>query len=239
MPVSHASASGPAAMSSARSKLASFFSGDIEDPLDEFLHEELTDNKKIYQKVETVIRYVDPSQRDLRKSLEGFINRDWDDLCRDLRDEYVDPTPQGRYSEQKLLDLTTGNKTTLVQMEDEWDVIKYYRNFNVLSKPLLDHFPRAAFLTLSIRYPSRSIGQAPRWPPTLTKHQTAPPAPSAPQPWSAQAQAPVPTSAPPPVTSSASLSMEPMPILSHLSPMLIAPNWMGEMRTPTRVDKVR
>jgi len=137
--MSHATAR-PAAMPSAHSKLAPFFSGNIEDPIEEFLqeYEELADNHGLNnrQKVETVIQYVDPSQRDLWKSLEGFSNRHWNDLCCDLHDEYIDPTLQGRYSKQKLIDLT--NNTALVQMEDEGDVIKYYRNFNVLSKPLLD-----------------------------------------------------------------------------------------------------
>lgn len=127
-------------MPSTRSKLAPLFTGDIEDPIEEFLqeYEELADNYRLThrQKVETVVRYIDPSQRDLWKSLDGFINRDWHDLCRDLREEYIDPTPQGRYSKQKLIDLT--NKTARLRMEDEGDVLKYYRDFNRLSRPLLD-----------------------------------------------------------------------------------------------------
>ena len=86
--------------------------------------------------METIIRYVDPSQCDIWRSLEGFINRDWDDLCHDLHDEYVHPTPQGCYSKQKLQDLAS--KTAALQMEDEGDVLKYYWDFNRLSKPLLD-----------------------------------------------------------------------------------------------------
>ena len=88
-------------MPSARSQLAPFFSGDIEDPIEEFLQEydELADSHELNsrQKVETIIWYINPSQHDIWRSLKGFINRDWHDLCHDLRDEYVNPTPQGRY----------------------------------------------------------------------------------------------------------------------------------------------
>jgi hypothetical protein len=127
-------------MPSARSKHAPSFSGDIDETIEDFLqeYEELADSCNLTnrQKVETIIRYVDPSQRDLWKSLQGFIDHDWDDLCRDLCHEYVNPTPQGRYSKQKLLDLT--NRSSGARMEDEGDVIRYYRAFNLLSKPLLD-----------------------------------------------------------------------------------------------------
>src|SRR6266850_2016685 len=132
--------SGPATMPSARSKTAPFFSGNIDNPIEDFLqeYEELADSYRLNsrQKVETVIQYVAQSQRDIWKSLEGYINHDWVDLCCDLRDEYVDPTPQGRYSKQKLQDYT--NRRARHQIEDEEDVLKYYRVFNRLSKPLLD-----------------------------------------------------------------------------------------------------
>jgi len=127
-------------MPSARSKTTPFFSGNIDNPIEDFLqeYEELANSYRLNsrQKVETVIRYVAQSQRDIWKSLEGYINRDWVDLCHDLRDEYVDPTPQGRYSKQKLQDYT--NRRARHQIEDEEDVLKYYRVFNRLSKPLLD-----------------------------------------------------------------------------------------------------
>src|SRR6266850_6962092 len=132
--------SGPATMPSARSKTAPFFSGNIDNPIEDFLqeYEELADSYRLNsrQKVETVIQYVAQSQRDIWKSLEGYINHDWVDLCCDLCDEYIDPTLQGRYSKQKLQDYT--NKRARHQIEDEEDVLKYYRIFNRLSKPLLD-----------------------------------------------------------------------------------------------------
>jgi hypothetical protein len=69
--------------------------------------------------------------------LPGYTHCDWDDLCDDLREEYVDPTPQGRYSKQKLQDFTSHTACTLIA--DEQAVLKYYRSFNKLSKPLLDY----------------------------------------------------------------------------------------------------
>jgi hypothetical protein len=127
-------------MPTPRSKLAPYFTGDIEEPIGEFLqeYEELADSNGLTsrQKVETVVRYVNPTERDLWRSLPGYTRRDWDDLCDDLREEYVDPTPQGRYSKQKLQDFASRTARTL--MADEQAVLKYYRSFNKLSKPLLD-----------------------------------------------------------------------------------------------------
>jgi hypothetical protein len=74
-----------------------------------------------------IIWYIDPSQHDLWKYLEGYITCDWNDLCLDLHQEYIDPTPQGQYSKQKLLEFT--GKTSNLQMEDKGDIIKYYRSF--------------------------------------------------------------------------------------------------------------
>jgi len=117
-----------------------FFSGNINDLIEDFLQEynELADSYRLSsrQKVETVIWYIAQSQRDIWKSLEGYVNCDWSDLCRNLRDEYVNPTPQGRYSKQKLQDYT--NRRARHQIKDKEDVLKYYRVFNRLSKPLLD-----------------------------------------------------------------------------------------------------
>jgi hypothetical protein len=127
-------------MPTPRSKLALYFTGDIEEPISEFLqeYEELADSNGLtsHQKVETVVRYVNPTECDLWQSLSGYISRDWDNLCDDLCEEYVDPTPQGQYSKQKLQDFTSS--TARVLMMDEQAVLKYYRTFNKLSKPLLN-----------------------------------------------------------------------------------------------------
>jgi hypothetical protein len=127
-------------MSTPWSKLALYFTGDIKEPISKFLqeYEELADSNGLtsHQKVETVMRYVNPTECNLWQSLPGYICRDWDDLCDNLCEEYVDPTPQGRYSKQKLLDFASC--TARILMADKQVVLKYYWAFNKLSKPLLN-----------------------------------------------------------------------------------------------------
>ena len=131
---------GVSAMPSPRSKTALCFSGEIHVPIEDFLkeYEELADGCRLtqWQKVETVIRYVSTSQHHIWTSLAGFAARDWNDLCRDLRKEYISPSTQGRYSKRKLVELA--NRSAELPMEEEADVINYHRDFNTLSKPLIE-----------------------------------------------------------------------------------------------------
>jgi len=130
---------GVAAMPSARSKTVPYFSGEIDTPIEDFLeeYEELADSCRLTdrQKVETVIRYVNTSQRHIWKTLPSFARHDWDEFCRDLHKEYISPSTQGLYSKQKLVELT--NNSARLPMEEQTDVINYHRDFNTLSKPLL------------------------------------------------------------------------------------------------------
>ena len=127
-------------MPSARSRLAPHFSGDIDHPIEEFLqeYEELVDIHGLTeaQKGTTVIRYVDTSQRHIWRSLPGFIDQDWIDLCDQLREEYVSPTAESKFSKQKLVKFV--DKSARKRMRDEADVISYHRQFNASSKVLLD-----------------------------------------------------------------------------------------------------
>jgi hypothetical protein len=138
--MSHPTTSGVAAMPTPQSKLAPYFTGDIKEPISKFLqeYEELADSNGLTsrQKVETVVRYINPTECDLWQSLPGYICHDWDNLCDNLCEEYINPTLQGRYSKQKLLDFASC--TTQILMADEQAVLKYYQAFNKLSKPLLD-----------------------------------------------------------------------------------------------------
>ena len=84
----------------------------------------------------TVIRYVDNSQRHIWKSLPGFIDQDWLDLCDQLCKEYMSPTAEGKFSKQKLVKFV--DKSARKRMRDEADVISYHRQFNASSKVLLD-----------------------------------------------------------------------------------------------------
>ena len=83
-----------------------------------------------------VIRYIDRSQRHVWQALPGYIDHDWDDFCDELCEEYVNPTTEGQFSKQKLLDFT--NKYTRKRMGDKTDVINYQHKFNSLGKTLLD-----------------------------------------------------------------------------------------------------
>jgi len=126
-------------MLSAQSKLALHFSGEIEHPIEDFLeeYEELADNCRLsnLQKVETVIQYVDHSQRHIWQSLPGYINHNWDDFHDDLCEEYVTPSAENQFSRQKLAEFA--NKYTRRYMNDKTDIINYQRQFNNLTKVLV------------------------------------------------------------------------------------------------------
>ena len=126
-------------MPSVRSRLAPRFTGNIDQPIEDFLeeYEELADKCGLtsLQKVETVIRYVDRSQRHIWQNLPGYIARDWLDFRNKLCDEYVSPTPKGQFLRQKLINFAT--KYAWKCMGDKTDVINYQRQFNNQSKVLL------------------------------------------------------------------------------------------------------
>jgi hypothetical protein len=131
---------GVTAMPSVQSKLAPHFTGEIEDLIEDFLEEyeelvkkcELTDQEM----VETVIQYVIHSECHVWKSLPGYADCDWDDFHTQLCKEYVSPTKEGQFSRQKLIECT--DKYARKRMQDESNVINYHRQFNTLSKVLLD-----------------------------------------------------------------------------------------------------
>jgi hypothetical protein len=73
-----------------------YFSGHMEEKLDDFLkeYEELADSNGLtpQQKVETVIWYVAAPHHDFWMAAEGYATHDWDDFCQALRKTYVDVT---------------------------------------------------------------------------------------------------------------------------------------------------
>jgi len=100
-------------------------------------YKELADNCRLsnLQKVEMVIRYVDCSQCHIWQSLPGYTNRNWDNFCNDLCEEYVSPSAENQFSRQKLVEFA--NKYTRRHMNDETDVINYQCQFNNLAKVLV------------------------------------------------------------------------------------------------------
>ena len=108
--------------------------------MDDFLceYEELANGHRLMeqQKVDWVIRYVDRSQRDLWKSLDGYAASDWIDLCDELRGIYLETPLEQKYSKRKLSDFV--NRTSKVRISEEKDILDYFRQFNLLSKLLVD-----------------------------------------------------------------------------------------------------
>ena len=127
-------------MPSMQSKLAPHFTGEVEFPIQDFLeeYEELVDKCGLtnFQKVETVIRYVNRLQRHVWTMLPGYINCNWDDLHDELCEEYINPSTESKFSKQKLVNFT--DKYAQKHMDDETDVIRYHWQFNTLSKTLVD-----------------------------------------------------------------------------------------------------
>ena len=126
-------------MPSVCSKITPHFSGDIEQPIEDFLdeYEEWADKCGLTsrQKVETVIWYVDRHQRHVWQNLPGYLNCDWSALHNELCDEYISPTPEGQFSRQKLVDFAS--KYAQKRMGDKTDIINYQCQFNAQSKVLL------------------------------------------------------------------------------------------------------
>ena len=83
-----------------------------------------------------VVQYVHPSQRDLWKSLDGFMASDWSHLCDKLRQTYLETPLECKYSKTKLSDFV--KRTAKVRISEEKDVLDYFRQFNLLSKLLFD-----------------------------------------------------------------------------------------------------
>ena len=130
----------PTAMPMRHSNLAPYFSGRVDDPIEDFLnaYEDIADSCGLsrQQKVEAVIRYIPYSHRALWKSLDGYVARDWTEFRQNLEEIYDGPLVLSRHLEQRLLDFV--RESSKLCMNDEADVLQYYRDFLALSKPLLD-----------------------------------------------------------------------------------------------------
>jgi hypothetical protein len=131
---------GPVTMPTCHSDHAPYFSGQVDDPIEDFLYEyeELANSCGLTerQKVEAIVRYIPYSFRDLWKSLDGYVSRDWTSFKLNLEEIYDGPSVPSRHSEQKLLDFV--RDSSRYRMNSEGDVLQYYRDFLALSKPLVD-----------------------------------------------------------------------------------------------------
>ena len=137
-PAPQSSSTGPAAMPPPRTNRVPHFSGQASDPIHDFLceYEEYADSCSLTerQKAETVIRYIPFSLRDFWKSRNGYAAGNCANLKRELLDIYDDTSAQSRHSEQKLVDFV---RQSAKLRRCNKDVQNYYREFLVLSDPLL------------------------------------------------------------------------------------------------------
>ncbi|KAH9010335.1 hypothetical protein EDB85DRAFT_2161436 [Lactarius pseudohatsudake] len=129
---------GPAAMPSPRSKFAPYYSG-CADSFEDFVEEfealaydcALTDP----QRVDMIIRYVDPSIREFWKSLNGYRSRDWPLFRQSLVTIFGNPIPRHQIMRQKLHSHVQDSSRRRMDCED--DVSQYYRQFLCYSAPLV------------------------------------------------------------------------------------------------------
>jgi hypothetical protein len=121
-----------------RSNRAPFFSGNMCDPLEAFLvdYEELADAHQLSeaQRVESVIFYISAKLRDFWKSLDGYATYDWVTFRRSLQTVYPDVDLRNVFTKKRLSDYV--RQTSKMRMQDEQDVVVYYRHFFYLSTML-------------------------------------------------------------------------------------------------------
>ncbi|KAI0246804.1 hypothetical protein BJV78DRAFT_1297250, partial [Lactifluus subvellereus] len=132
------SVTGPAAMPGPRSAKAPYFSGQPEDRIADFLleYEGLATGYKLSEKekVETILRYVPFSVRELWKTLTGYASADWNTFRTTLEELYPDTAAATRYTKHVLQDFI--QLSSRYRMRDENDVLQYYRRFLTISNPL-------------------------------------------------------------------------------------------------------
>ncbi|KAH9002524.1 hypothetical protein EDB83DRAFT_2602367 [Lactarius deliciosus] len=129
---------GPAAMPSPHSRFAPYYSGRA-NTFEDFLEEyeglaydcALTDP----QRVDVIIRYVDPSLRDFWRSLSGYHSRDWPQLRQSLVNVFGSTTPRPQVMRQKLLKYVQVASRSRMFCED--DVLRFYRQFICFGLPLV------------------------------------------------------------------------------------------------------
>ena len=130
----------PIAMPTQHSDLAPYFLGRFDNPIEDFLntYKKIVDSCGLsgQQKVEAIIRYIPYSHRALWKSLDCYAARECTEFRLNLEEIYNGPSVPSRHSEQRVLDFV--RESSKLCMNDEADVLHYYRDFLALSKLLLD-----------------------------------------------------------------------------------------------------
>jgi hypothetical protein len=134
----YAPRTGPAAMPSPRSKHAPYFSG-RRDTFEEFLaeFEDLAHDCRLTnpERVDTIIHYVNPSTRELCKTLHGYYSRDWTSFRHSLLDAFGRFIPRHEIDRQKLHDFIKDSSRTRMACEE--DVLQYHKAFIHYTVPLI------------------------------------------------------------------------------------------------------
>jgi len=126
----------PAAMPSPRSKLALYYSGcgdSFEDFLEEFEGQAYDRALTDPQRVDVVVRYVDPSMHDFWRSLNGFRSRDWPLFRQSLVNVYSSTTPGPQDMRQKLCRYVQDSSKTRMDCVD--DVLGCYGSSYAMVSP--------------------------------------------------------------------------------------------------------
>ncbi|KAH9047179.1 hypothetical protein EDB84DRAFT_1575483 [Lactarius hengduanensis] len=129
---------GPAAMPSPRSRFAPYYSGyanTFEDFLEDFEGRAYDCALTDPQRVDTLVRYVDPTLRELCRTFDGFRSRNWSLFRQSLVNVFGNPTPRHQIMRQKLRSYVQDSSRTRMYCED--DVLQYYRQFIRFGLPLV------------------------------------------------------------------------------------------------------
>ena len=87
------------------------------------------------QKVETIVHYIARPMRDLWKTLEGYSTGDWETFKLALASRYPDTATARHYIPRILQDFV--HISAKNRMQNEHDVMTYYRCFLTISNPLI------------------------------------------------------------------------------------------------------
>lgn len=88
------------------------------------------------QKLETIVHYIARPMRDHWKTLEGYSTGDWETFKLALESRYPDTSTARHYIPRILQDFV--HISAKNRMQNEHDVMTYYRCFLTISKPLIN-----------------------------------------------------------------------------------------------------
>ncbi|KAJ3905238.1 hypothetical protein F5879DRAFT_781791, partial [Lentinula edodes] len=94
--------------------------------------QELTDKERVH----AVLKYVDGQTKRYWKTLDGYGEKDWNKMKTELFDAYLGSKKGHRYTVKGLMKLAEKNAKN--RIDEEGDLIEYYRQFRVMSRPLKD-----------------------------------------------------------------------------------------------------